>query len=209
MKTSSSLKFVLDNRIVEIDFSKTDFPPSTTVLNYLRMLPEHRGTKEGCAEGDCGACTVVLGELDSSDKIHYKAVDSCMLFLASIHGKQLITVENLAQRNGTETKLHPVQQAMVDQHGSQCGFCTPAMLMAAQSLLKNNPDPDEKQVRDHISGVLCRCTAYEKPVQAILRAAAIKRGEDLPIGDVDKEPNEIPLQNKVDNPEWNNHLNVV
>jgi xanthine dehydrogenase small subunit len=131
----NNLKFVLDNRIVEIDFSKEVIQPSTTVLNYLRSQPGHRGTKEGCAEGDCGACTVVLGELVNG-KIHYRAVDSCLLFLPAIHGKQLITVENLAIRNGHEIKLHPVQQAMVENYGSQCGFCTPGIVMALFALIQ-------------------------------------------------------------------------
>jgi len=136
MINGTTLRFLQDGRVVEIDFAGSAMRPSTTVLNYLRSLPHHRGTKEGCAEGDCGACTVVLGEPGENGRIRYKAVDSCMLFLASIHGKQLITIENLAQRKGSETILHPVQRALVVEHASQCGFCTPGIAMSLFAFLQ-------------------------------------------------------------------------
>ena len=167
-KGKETLRFVLDNRIVEIDFSKQDIMPSTTVLNYLRSLPGHRGTKEGCAEGDCGACTVVLGELING-KIHYRAVDSCLLFLPAIHGKQLITVENLALRNGHEIKLHPVQQAMVENYGSQCGFCTPGIIMALFALYKSDIEITRQNVIQALAGNLCRCTGYDPIYKAALQ----------------------------------------
>ena len=98
------IKFVLDDKIVEVDFTKhPELKPTTTVLNYLRSYPTHKGVKEGCAEGDCGACTIVLSEL-CDNKLKYKTIDSCLVFLPMIHGKQLITVENLAikkERNST------------------------------------------------------------------------------------------------------------
>lgn len=162
------LKFVLDNRIVEIDFGKQGIMPSTTVLNYLRALPGHRGTKEGCAEGDCGACTVVLGEL-TDGKIHYRAVDSCLLYLPAIHGKQLITVENLALRNGHEIKLHPVQQAMVENYGSQCGFCTPGIVMTLFALYKSDIEITRYNVIQALAGNLCRCTGYDPIYKAALQ----------------------------------------
>lgn len=172
------LRFVLDGRIVEIDFHKSDILPSTTVLNYLRSLPGHRGTKEGCAEGDCGACTVVLGELVNGS-IHYHAVDSCLLFLPAIHGKQLITVENLAIRNGKEILLHPVQQAMIENHGSQCGFCTPGMVMALFALYKSNLEINRYNLVQSLAGNLCRCTGYEPILDAAFEVCSNRQPDQF------------------------------
>ena len=115
---SNVLQFVLDGKIQEIDFSsEKHISPTTTVLNYLRSLSNHKGCKEGCAEGDCGACTVAIATSENG-KIRYRAYDSCLIFLPMLHGKQLIAVENL----GDSKNLHPVQEAMVDTDGSQCGY---------------------------------------------------------------------------------------
>jgi len=171
MEKGEILRFVLDDRIVEIDFREVDFPPSTTVLNYLRSLPGHKGTKEGCAEGDCGACTVVLGELNGG-KIIYRAVDSCILFLPAIHGKQLITIENLAVRNKKDLKLHPVQQAMVENYGSQCGFCTPGIVMALFAIYKSDFAISRENVIRSLAGNLCRCTGYEPILKAALQSCS-------------------------------------
>lgn len=174
----NNLKFILNNRILEIDFSKEVIQPSTTVLNYLRSLPGHRGTKEGCAEGDCGACTVVLGEL-LNGKIHYRAVDSCLLFLPAIHGKQLITVENLAIRNGHEITLHPVQQAMVENYGSQCGFCTPGIVMALFALYKSDIGITRKNVIEALAGNLCRCTGYDPIYKAAIQCCSNRQPDQF------------------------------
>jgi xanthine dehydrogenase small subunit len=164
---SNSISFILDNEVFTIDWSKSLFPPSTTVLQFLRSIPKHTGTKEGCAEGDCGACTVVLAELaPNNDKLIYKAVDSCLLFLPALHGKQLITIENLANKTPLSTELHPVQQAIVDNHASQCGYCTPGIAMSIFGLYKSEKKPERKDIIDSLAGNLCRCTGYGSIIDA-------------------------------------------
>jgi xanthine dehydrogenase small subunit len=163
-----SIAFVLDGRIVTVDCLQSGLSPTTTVLNYLRSLPQRTGTKEGCAEGDCGACTVVLGEL-TGDRMQYRAVDSCLIFLPMLHGKELITVEDLKSPDGN---LHPVQQAMIEAYGSKCGFCTPGVIMSLFALYKNTPSPTEVQIRTALTGNLCRCTGYKPIIEAARRACA-------------------------------------
>ena len=161
--------FVLDGNLVNLQFGPaTGLTPTTTVLNYLRGLPEHRGVKEGCAEGDCGACTVVVGELADHQMIKYRAVDSCLIFLPMLHGKQLVTIENLKYPNG---QLHPVQQAMVDSHGSQCGFCTPGIVMSLFALSKNVQHPNAEDAKVALAGNLCRCTGYRPIIDAAVKAS--------------------------------------
>lgn len=160
MKARATVRFVLDEQIVEL----SDVPPTMTVLEYLRETRGRTGTKEGCAEGDCGACTVVLGELtEDNSRIEYRAVNSCIRFLPTIDGKELVTVESLQQ---TRASLHPVQQAMVDHHGSQCGFCTPGFVMSLFGLYLNSPSPSREDVVTALSGNLCRCTGYRPIIDA-------------------------------------------
>jgi xanthine dehydrogenase small subunit len=159
----STVSFILDGKIIDLEFKNSEeFSSTSTVLNYLRSLHTHKGVKEGCAEGDCGACTVVLAEF-VDNKISYRAVDSCLIFLPMIHGKQLITVENLKSPEG---ELHPVQQSMVDLYSSQCGFCTPGIIMAMFALYKNYSKPTREQIDDALTGNLCRCTGYRPIVEA-------------------------------------------
>jgi xanthine dehydrogenase small subunit len=160
---SDSVKFVLDGEIIELN----DVDPTRTVLQFLREDLRRTGTKEGCAEGDCGACTVVVAELnENQDNVSLKAINSCIQFLPTLHGKELITVESLKPRNA---ELHPVQQAMVDCHGSQCGFCTPGFVMSLFALYKSNADPSRTEIDDALAGNLCRCTGY-RPIVAAANA---------------------------------------
>jgi len=145
--------------------------PTRTVLEYLRLDERRRGTKEGCAEGDCGACTVTLGECGPDGSVRYRAVNACIQFAATLDGKQLVTVEDLADGD----HLHPVQQALVDAHGSQCGFCTPGFVMSLyaghESDLAAGTVPDRQDINDRLAGNLCRCTGYRPIVEAALNAA--------------------------------------
>jgi xanthine dehydrogenase small subunit len=154
----TTVRFVLDDQIVEL----SDVPPTLTVLEYLRDFRGRTGTKEGCAEGDCGACTVVLGELSKDgSRIDYRPINSCIRFLPTIDGKALVAVESLHESRA----LHPVQQALVDHHGSQCGFCTPGFVMSLFGLYLNDAAPSRDAVVTALSGNLCRCTGY-KPIIA-------------------------------------------
>lgn len=162
-----TISFVFNNRLKTIDFNNSPYTPNTTVLEYLRDNPRFKGTKEGCAEGDCGACTVVLAEIGKNGSLVYKAVNSCLVFLPKLHGRQLITIESLEDDSGN---LHPIQKAMIDQHGSQCGFCTPGMIMSLFAYYKSNDFFDRDKVIDAISGNLCRCTGYKSIIRAAEQA---------------------------------------
>ena len=156
--TSSTIKFIFENKIHEIKNPDSN----ETILNYIRLKLKKTGTKEGCSEGGCGACTVVIGELKKKN-IVYKAINSCIAFTTSLEGKQLLVVEDLMLKNGS---LHPVQSAMVNHHGSQCGFCTPGFIMSLFAMYKNNSSYDEKIIEESISGNLCRCTGYRPIIDA-------------------------------------------
>jgi xanthine dehydrogenase small subunit len=159
---TDAIRFLLNGqpRVVE------GLDPTTTVLEYLRGAERLCGTKEGCAEGDCGACTLVVAEPDGHGALTYKAVNSCIRFLPTLDGKQLITVEGLKDADGT---LHPAQQAMVDCHASQCGYCTPGFVMSLFALRHNNPDPSREDMLQALAGNLCRCTGYRPILDAAKR----------------------------------------
>ena len=168
-RADDAIRFVLDGRVVEV----RGVAPTTTVLEWLREHAGRTGTKEGCAEGDCGACTVVLGER-CGGALRWRAVNSCIRFLPTIDGKELVTVESLAAADGT---LHPVQQAMVDLHASQCGFCTPGFVMSLFALYQGEPAPERERVVDALAGNLCRCTGY----RPIIDAGCAMRGYAEPV----------------------------
>ncbi|MDZ7839357.1 MAG: xanthine dehydrogenase small subunit [Gammaproteobacteria bacterium] len=155
------VRFILDGEIHEV----ADPDSNRSVLQYLREDLQRTGSKEGCAEGDCGACTVVVGELDG-DAVRYRAVNACIQFLPTLDGKALFTVESLS---GPGEALHPVQQAMLECHGSQCGFCTPGFVMSLFALYKSGPWPGRRGVDDALAGNLCRCTGYRPIVDAAAR----------------------------------------
>jgi len=162
MQLRHEIRFLLNDREVRLaSVAATD-----TLLDYLRIDRRLTGTKEGCAEGDCGACTILVGRLDQG-KLRYEPVNACIRLTASLDGCHVVTVEHLA---GPEGKLHPVQKAMVAHHGSQCGFCTPGFVMTLYALWMENADPSEAEIETAIQGNLCRCTGYA-PIVRAARAA--------------------------------------
>ncbi|RVP27504.1 xanthine dehydrogenase small subunit [Sinorhizobium meliloti] len=168
----NTIRFLLNDRPVEL----ADVSPVQTLLDFLRIDRSLRGTKEGCAEGDCGACTVLVGRL-LDGKLKYESVNACIRFVASLDGCHVVTVESLAQPNGP---LHPVQQAMVDTHASQCGFCTPGFVMSLYGLWMTNAKPSVQEIEKALQGNLCRCTGYA----AIIRAAEAIAS----VGELGKDP---------------------
>jgi xanthine dehydrogenase small subunit len=152
-------QFLLNQQPVTLE----NVDPNLTVLNWLRNDRLRCGTKEGCASGDCGACTVVLGSVDDG-KIRYQSANACLLLVGQLHGKQLLTVEDLADSG----ELHPVQRTLACGHASQCGFCTPGIVMSAFAMHKNGAVADSATVAHQLGGNLCRCTGYRPIVEAAM-----------------------------------------
>jgi xanthine dehydrogenase small subunit len=162
-----TIRFIRKGRMVEL----SDIPPATLLLDYLREIEGSRGTKEGCGEGDCGACTVAMGRVRDG-KLQYEPVNACILLLGQVDGSEIVTVEDLADGD----KLHPVQAAMVEKHGSQCGFCTPGFVMALFTLFQSTDRPVTRdEVNDQIAGNLCRCTGYRPIIEAGIAACTQPR----------------------------------
>lgn len=151
------MKQVLTLRINGEDY-EVFVEPYKTLQNVLREELNFTGVKEGCQDGNCGSCTVLVDG---------KAVKSCLMLAPQARGKEILTIEGLAK----DGQLHPLQQAFIDHFALQCGYCTPGMILTAKALLSENPNPTEDEVREALHGNLCRCTGYTKIVEAVLAAA--------------------------------------
>jgi xanthine dehydrogenase small subunit len=162
METPRKLRHALRFRFRGREVALDRFSPRLTLLDWLREDMSAKGTKEGCAEGDCGACTVVLARLRDG-KVAYEAVNACILLLGQVDGAELVTVEDLAEGES----LHPIQQAMVDHHGSQCGFCTPGIVMSLFAAYHSGAQT-YASLCDQLAGNLCRCTGYRSILAAAL-----------------------------------------
>lgn len=152
------LRFILNDEDVEL----ADVPAQQTLLDFLRLDRRLTGSKEGCAEGDCGACTVLVGRLVDG-ALSYQTVNACIYFVGSLDGAHVVTIEHLSAPG---QPLHPVQQAMVDYHGSQCGFCTPGIVMSLYGLWMRTPNPGALEIEQSLQGNLCRCTGYAPIIKA-------------------------------------------
>ena len=140
--------------------------PAESLLDVLRVKLNKTGTKKGCNEGDCGACTVIMNG---------RPVNACLVLAVEADNASILTIEGLAEN----AQLHPLQEAFIKYGGLQCGFCTPGMIMIAKALLDRNPNPTEEEIRKAIAGNVCRCTGYVKIVQSIHEAAKAIRGETV------------------------------
>jgi xanthine dehydrogenase small subunit len=169
----TSLRFILNDQDVEL----TDISATRTLLDFLRLDRRMIGSKEGCAEGDCGACTVLVGRL-SGDELVYETVNACICFVGSLDGTHVVTVEHLSPASGP---LHPVQQAMVDYHGSQCGFCTPGIVMSLYGLWMRSSHPSTAEAEQALQGNLCRCTGYAPIIRAAKALPTYGTAEEDPL----------------------------
>ncbi|MGH8314207.1 MAG: xanthine dehydrogenase small subunit [Steroidobacterales bacterium] len=174
MSAGHTIRLLVDGQVHSVGH----LSPTTTVLQYLREHLGRCGTKEGCAEGDCGACTVVLGELEG-DAVTYRAINACIRLLPTFDGKAVFTVESLKAASG---ELHPVQRALVECHGSQCGFCTPGFVMSLFALYRTERNPTDDAIRHALSGNLCRCTGY-RPILAAAKRMYQYRDDSNEPGD--------------------------
>ena len=162
-----ALTFLLNGAVETV----SDVPPTLTLLQYLRRHKGLTGAKEGCAEGDCGACTVALGDPADDGDFRYRAANACILFLAMMHGRSITTVEGLGRfdtQAGNGAGLHPAPRAFVDHHASQCGFCTPGFVMSAYAAWLEGEPLDRRSIDDLLAGNLCRCTGYGPIIDATL-----------------------------------------
>ena len=167
-----TIKFNLNGKGVSISEGRSD----ETLLNWLRQdIDGHCGTKEGCAEGDCGACSVVISDTNLNDEPMWRVVNSCILFLPALHGREVITVEGLSK---PKCELHPTQTAMVELNGSQCGYCTPGFMMTLAEAAHRDDLDEPWKFHDQLSGNLCRCTGY-RPIRESLRVIAGSQPSDL------------------------------
>lgn len=154
------ISFMLNGKEIQIDV-----PPDRRVIDLLREDLHLTGTKEGCGTGECGACAILV---DGQSRL------SCLMLAAQLENRSVITIEGIAP----EGKLHPIQEAFVEHGAVQCGFCTPGMVISAVDLLQRNPNPTRAEIREGLSGNLCRCTGYQKIVDAVQKAyCTIKKGE--------------------------------
>ena len=158
------IRFILNDTPVEL----SDVSPMTTLLDWLRDRRGLKGTKEGCAEGDCGACTVVLERADGKPE----AINSCITLLGQMDGQSVRTVEGLA---GRDSGPHPVQTAMAEADATQCGFCTPGFVMSAYAFAAGGEKPDLETIHDALAGNLCRCTGYRPIVETMVKVAGLAR----------------------------------
>lgn len=164
--------FYINDEAIEIQQPK----PTQSLLSYLREVQRLTGTKEGCNEGDCGACSVVIADLHG-DQLRFRAINACIVFLPMINGSAIYTIEYLAKSG----KLHPIQQGLVASNGAQCGFCTPGIIMSLYAWSLNNPQYNKESIENALQGNLCRCTGYRSIIEGILNAEkAIKAQAQVP-----------------------------